>query len=152
LVKPFPIKKKIGNSYLVGNPAKLLFQHLNATTTTCHEFTRTENLREECRNADIIITATGIRGLINGNDVKRGALVIDVGTNVDEAGKCWGDFDPSVSDHGEFTYTPVPGGIGPLTVTMLLRNLFVCWRKTNQLRLNKPNFVGSLMQSNVEFL
>ena len=136
----------------MGNPAKLLLQHLNATTTTCHEFTRTEQLREECRNADIIITATGIRGLINGKDVKRGALVIDVGTNVDEDGKCWGDFDATVSDHGEFTYTPVPGGIGPLTVTMLLRNLFVCWRKTNHARLYKRNFVRSLMSPNVNFL
>jgi len=86
----------LGNSYLVGNPAKLLMQHLNATTTTCHEFTSHETVQEECLNADIIISATGVPGLINGTNVKPGAVIIDVGTHVDSAGKIWGDFNPEI--------------------------------------------------------
>jgi 5,10-methylene-tetrahydrofolate dehydrogenase/methenyl tetrahydrofolate cyclohydrolase len=69
---------------------------LNATTTTCHEYTNHEALQEECRNADIIISATGVPGLINGSNVKRGAIIIDVGTHVDKNGKIWGDFDPEI--------------------------------------------------------
>lgn len=110
----------IGRSNIVGKPvAALLLQH-HATVTIAHS--RTKDLRERCREADIVIAAVGRAKMIEGTWIKPGATVIDVGMNRDAAGKLCGDVDfDSVKDVAG-VLTPVPGGVGPMTVAMLLVN------------------------------
>jgi len=111
----------VNRSMLVGKPVSLLLLHQNATVSICHSKTR--NIAERCRNADILITAVGMRDkfVVDASMVKEGAIIIDVATNrVD--GKLVGDVDfDSVKEKASFI-TPVPGGVGPMTVAMLLRN------------------------------
>jgi methylenetetrahydrofolate dehydrogenase (NADP+)/methenyltetrahydrofolate cyclohydrolase len=110
----------VGRSRLVGKPLAQLLLARNATVTTCH--TRTRNLAEHTRRADVLCVAAGRPRMITGAMVKEGAWVIDVGVNRQDTGKLAGDvdFDSVVTRAG--AVTPVPGGVGPLTVAMLLRN------------------------------
>jgi len=109
----------IGRSIIVGRPMALLLLHANATVTVCH--TRTRELTGHTRRADLLVVAAGKARLVTGEMVKPGAVVVDVGTNrVD--GKLAGDVDfASVSERADWI-TPVPGGVGPMTIAMLLRN------------------------------
>ncbi|MGD8191539.1 bifunctional methylenetetrahydrofolate dehydrogenase/methenyltetrahydrofolate cyclohydrolase FolD [Brevibacillus ginsengisoli] len=110
----------IGRSNIVGKPVSLLLQRENATVTMCHS--RTQNLREMTLQADILVVAAGKPHMIGRDDVKPGAVVIDVGVNRIETGKLVGDviFDEVKEVAGYIT--PVPGGVGPMTITMLLAN------------------------------
>lgn len=110
----------IGRSNLVGKPMAALLLKENATVTVCHSQTR--NLAEITRTADILVVAVGKPGLVNGEMIKPGALVLDVGMNRLPTGKLTGDIDfPSTVEIAGWI-TPVPGGVGPMTITMLLEN------------------------------
>lgn len=109
----------IGRSNIVGKPMAMLLLHENATVTVCHS--RTQNLKEICREADILVAAVGKACFVTSDMVKEGAVVIDVGMNRNEKGLC-GDVDfDSVKEKASFI-TPVPGGVGPMTITLLLKN------------------------------
>lgn len=109
----------IGRSNTVGKPVALMLLEMNATVTVCHS--KTENLAQVCKTADVIVAAVGRKHIVTADMVKEGAIVIDVGMNrVD--GKLYGDVDfDNVSEVAGYI-TPVPGGVGPMTVTMLLHN------------------------------
>ncbi|WP_409289192.1 bifunctional methylenetetrahydrofolate dehydrogenase/methenyltetrahydrofolate cyclohydrolase FolD [Peribacillus sp. SCS-37] len=110
----------VGRSNIVGKPAAQLFLNANATVTLCHS--RTQDLESYTRQADILIAAVGKPGLIEARHIKEGAVVIDVAMNRNEEGKLCGDVDfDSVKDKAAYI-TPVPGGVGPMTITMLLFN------------------------------
>ncbi len=110
----------VGRSNIVGKPMAMLLLHANGTVTVCHS--RTRNLSIITRRADILVVAVGKAGFITGDMVKDGAVVIDVGMNRREDGKLTGDVDfASVSEKAS-AITPVPGGVGPMTITMLLEN------------------------------
>ncbi len=117
----------IGRSNIVGKPQAMLLLHENATVTICHS--RTKDLGEVCRRADIIVSAVGKANFVTADMVKDGAVVIDVGMNRDEEGKLCGDvkFD-EVSKKTSYI-TPVPGGVGPMTITMLLKNTVTAAKK-----------------------
>ena len=109
----------VGRSDLVGKPLAALLLAANATVTTCHS--RTRDLGEVCRRADVLVAAVGQPALVQGEWVKEGAVVIDVGTNRTDAGLT-GDVDfPAAAERARLI-TPVPGGVGPMTIAMLLRN------------------------------
>jgi methylenetetrahydrofolate dehydrogenase (NADP+)/methenyltetrahydrofolate cyclohydrolase len=110
----------IGRSNIVGKPMSMLLLHRHGTVTICHS--RTENLSEVTKQADILIAAVGKAKFVTADMVKSGAAVIDVGMNRDENGKLCGDVDfDSVSEIAGFI-TPVPGGVGPMTIAMLMQN------------------------------
>jgi methylenetetrahydrofolate dehydrogenase (NADP+)/methenyltetrahydrofolate cyclohydrolase len=109
----------VGRSLLVGAPVARLLQNANATVTICHS--RTVDLASVCREADILIAATGRPKMITKDYVKPGACVIDVGISRQEDGKLCGDVDPSVQEIAG-AITPVPKGVGPMTICMLLHN------------------------------
>lgn len=110
----------VGRSNIVGKPQALLLLEKNATVTVCHS--RTPDLAAVTRTADILVVAVGRAGLVTGDMVKPGAVVIDVGMNRNAEGKLCGDVDfDSVAEVASYI-TPVPGGVGPMTITMLLRN------------------------------
>jgi methylenetetrahydrofolate dehydrogenase (NADP+) / methenyltetrahydrofolate cyclohydrolase len=109
----------VGRSDLVGKPVGALLLQANATVTTCHS--RTRDLAEVCRRADVLVAAVGRAGLIQGDWIKPGATVIDVGTNRTEAGLT-GDVEFAGASARAGRITPVPGGVGPMTIAMLLRN------------------------------
>ena len=110
----------IGRSNIVGKPMAMLMLHDNATVTICHS--RTKNLAEICKGADILIAAVGKARFVTADMVKEGAVVIDVGMNRPADGKLCGDVDfDNVAEKCSFI-TPVPGGVGPMTITMLLKN------------------------------
>ncbi len=110
----------VGRSNIVGKPQAMLLLAKNGTVTVCHSKTR--NLDEVCRRADILVVAVGKAGLIKGNAVKPGAVVIDVGTNRQEDKKLVGDVEfSSVSQIASYI-TPVPGGVGPMTIAVLMEN------------------------------
>mgnify|MGYP001471521349 CR=1 FL=1 len=109
----------VGRSTIVGKPVSLLLLQENATVTLCHS--RTKDLKEHCKNADILVAAVGKPKLIKKDMVKEGAVVIDVGINRTPLGLC-GDVDfDNVKEVAGFI-TPVPGGVGPMTIAMLLDN------------------------------
>ena len=109
----------VGRSDLVGKPISALLLQANATVTTAHS--RTTNLPEVCARADILVAAVGVAHLIKGEWVKPGAVVIDVGMNrVD--GKLTGDVEFESARDRARLITPVPGGVGPMTIAMLMRN------------------------------
>jgi methylenetetrahydrofolate dehydrogenase (NADP+)/methenyltetrahydrofolate cyclohydrolase len=113
----------VGRSNIVGKPMAMLLLNADATVTVCHS--KTQNLKEICRNADILVAAIGKAKFITSDMVKNGAVVIDVGMNRDENGKLCGDVDfENVKEKCSFI-TPVPGGVGPMTITMLLYNTYV---------------------------
>ena len=110
----------IGRSNIVGKPMALLLLAENGTVTVCHS--KTKDLNEVCRRADILVVAIGKANFVTADMVKDGAVVIDVGMNRTAEGKLTGDVDfESVSQVASFI-TPVPGGVGPMTITMLLKN------------------------------
>ncbi len=110
----------VGRSNIVGKPIGILLLHRHATVTTCHS--RTKDLGEVTRRADILVAAIGRANFITADMVKEGAVVIDVGINRNEEGKLTGDVDfANLSDKVSYI-TPVPGGVGPMTITMLLWN------------------------------
>lgn len=108
----------VGRSDIVGKPVSLLLLHANATVTTCHS--RTSDLSAHTREADVLVVAVGRAGMIGSEDVREGATVIDVGMNRSEQGVV-GDVDPAVAERAGLI-TPVPGGVGPMTIAMLLEN------------------------------
>ena len=110
----------IGRSNIVGKPMAMLMLHENATVTICHS--RTQSLAETARRADILIVAIGKAKFVTAGMVKEGAVVIDVGMNRDENGKLCGDVDFASVEPKAGYITPVPGGVGPMTITMLMRN------------------------------
>lgn len=118
----------IGRSNIVGKPQAMLMLHSNATVTVCHS--RTKNLPEVCRRADIIVSAVGKADFVTADMVKDGAVVIDVGMNRNAEGKLVGDvaFD-EVAPKTSYI-TPVPGGVGPMTITMLLKNTVTAAKKS----------------------
>lgn len=109
----------VGRSVIVGKPAALLLLARHATVTICHS--RTRDLKERCREADILVAAVGVPKLIKAEMVKPGAVVIDVGVNRTEEGLV-GDVDFDQAKEVAGFITPVPGGVGPMTITMLLQN------------------------------
>ncbi|MBQ1382218.1 MAG: bifunctional methylenetetrahydrofolate dehydrogenase/methenyltetrahydrofolate cyclohydrolase FolD, partial [Ruminococcus sp.] len=110
----------IGRSNIVGKPMGMLLLHENGTVTICHS--RTKNLAEVCRRADILVAAVGIPKFVKADMVKEGAVVIDVGMDRDENGKLCGDVDfENVKEKCSFI-TPVPGGVGPMTIATLMKN------------------------------
>ena len=110
----------IGRSNIVGKPMSMLLLHKNATVTICHS--KTKNLPEIVRGADIIVAAVGRAGFVTADMVSDGAVVMDVGINRNAEGKLCGDVDfAAVSEKASFI-TPVPGGVGPMTITMLMKN------------------------------
>ncbi len=110
----------IGRSNIVGKPMAMLMLHANATVTICHS--RTQNLKEICRTADIIVAAVGKAYFVTADMVKEGAVVIDVGMNRNAEGKLCGDVDYDEVSKVASAITPVPGGVGPMTITMLMQN------------------------------
>lgn len=117
----------IGRSNIVGKPMAALLLEKNATVTVCHS--RTKNLKEVCRNADLIVAAVGRAGFVTADMVKEGAVVIDVGINRNENGKLCGDVDfENVKEKASFI-TPVPGGCGPMTIAVLMQNTLSALKK-----------------------
>ncbi|WEG14318.1 bifunctional methylenetetrahydrofolate dehydrogenase/methenyltetrahydrofolate cyclohydrolase FolD [Pullulanibacillus sp. KACC 23026] len=122
--KNIPISGKhvviVGRSNIVGKPASLLFLRENATVSIAHS--RTTNLSEITRQADILVVAAGRENLVSGDDIKEGAVVIDVGMNRSAKGKLVGDVHFESAKEKASYITPIPGGVGPMTITMLLAN------------------------------
>ncbi len=110
----------VGRSNIVGKPQAMLLLHENGTVTICHS--RTKNLAEKTRQADILVAAVGKANFIKGDMVKKGAVVIDVGINRMEDGKLCGDVEYESVKEVAGAITPVPGGVGPMTIAMLMRN------------------------------
>ncbi len=110
----------VGASNIVGKPQAMLLLQAGATVTICNSKTR--DLGHHTRDADILVVATGKRNIVTGNMIKPGAVVIDVGMNRDDAGKLCGDIDYAGACEAAGWVTPVPGGVGPMTITMLLVN------------------------------
>lgn len=127
----------VGRSNIVGKPMGMLLLHANGTVTICHS--RTANLAEVTRRADILVVAVGRAGFITGDMVKEGAVVIDVGMNRSAEGKLCGDVDFASVEPKASAITPVPGGVGPMTITMLLRNTLTAAQKAAQKNKNTKN-------------
>lgn len=111
----------VGRSMVVGRPLSMLLLKENATVTICH--TRTADLKGTCRNAEILVAAAGKAKMIDASFVGHGAVVIDVGINVDENGKLCGDVDDGSVENKASMITPVPGGVGAVTTAVLARHL-----------------------------
>ena len=112
----------VGRSNIVGKPMAMLLLHENAMVTICHS--KTPDLKGQCRQADILVSAVGKTGLITADMVKPGAVVIDVAMNRNEAGKLCGDVDFAAVSQVASYITPVPGGVGPMTRAMLMENTY----------------------------
>lgn len=110
----------IGRSNIVGKPMAMLLLHENATVTICHS--RTKNLAEVCRRADILVSAVGKADFVTADMVKDGAVVIDVGMNRNAENKLCGDVKYDEVEPKASFITPVPGGVGPMTIAMLMKN------------------------------
>ncbi|MBR2878962.1 MAG: bifunctional methylenetetrahydrofolate dehydrogenase/methenyltetrahydrofolate cyclohydrolase FolD [Clostridia bacterium] len=110
----------IGRSNIVGKPQAMLLLHKNATVTICHS--KTVDLKSVCRRADILVAAVGKAKFVTADMIKPGAVVIDVGMNRDENGKLCGDVDFENVKEVAGAITPVPGGVGPMTIAMLMKN------------------------------
>ena len=117
----------IGRSNIVGKPMSMLLLHQNGTVTICHS--RTKDLKEAARRADILVAAVGIPKFVKADMVKPGAVVIDVGMDRDENGKLCGDVDFAEVEPIAGAITPVPGGVGPMTIAMLMRNTLTAARR-----------------------
>lgn len=110
----------VGRSNIVGKPQAMLMLHANATVTICHS--RTKNLSEVLKRADVVVMAIGKAKFLKADMIKDGAVVIDVGMDRDENGKLCGDVDFEECQKKASYITPVPGGVGPMTITMLMKN------------------------------
>ncbi len=121
----------IGRSNIVGQPMAMLLLHRSGTVTICHS--KTQNLQEICRNADILVAAVGRANFVTEDMVKDGAVVIDVGMNRLENGKLCGDVDFENVEKKASFITPVPGGVGPMTIAMLMKNTLTAAKMHNKL-------------------
>lgn len=121
----------IGRSNIVGKPMAMLLMHKNGTVTVCHS--RTKELAKVTARADILVSAIGKANFVTGDMVKPGAVVIDVGMNRDENGKLCGDVDFAAVEPVASYITPVPGGVGPMTITMLLKNTVMAAGKSGSM-------------------
>lgn len=121
----------IGRSNIVGKPMAMLLLHKNGTVTICHS--RTKNLAEICSKADILVAAVGKAKFVTPDMIKEGAVVIDVGMNRDENGKLCGDVDYAACFDKAGYITPVPGGVGPMTIAMLMRNTLTAAKMKNNI-------------------
>ena len=110
----------VGRSNIVGKPQAMLLLHANGTVTVCHS--KTKDLAAVCRRADILVAAIGKADFFTGDMIKEGAVVIDVGMNRRADGKLTGDVDFASVEPKASYITPVPGGVGPMTITMLMQN------------------------------
>ena len=118
----------VGRSDIVGKPMAMLLLHKDGTVTVCHS--RTVDLPDICRRADIIVAAVGRANFITADMVKEGAVVIDVGINRLPDGKLCGDVSFDEVEKKAYAITPVPGGVGPMTIAMLMKNTLTAARKT----------------------
>ena len=119
----------IGRSNIVGKPMSVLLLHKNGTVTVCHS--RTKNLKEVCLRADILVAAVGRANFVTADMVKEGAVVIDVGINRLENGKLCGDVNFAEVEPKASYITPVPGGVGPMTIATLMKNTLTAAKKQN---------------------
>lgn len=119
----------IGRSNIVGKPMAMLLLHHNGTVTICHS--RTKDLKVVCRQADILVSAVGKASFVTADMVKPGAAVIDVGMNRNGEGKLCGDVDYAAVEKLAGYITPVPGGVGPMTIAMLMRNTLTAAKLQN---------------------
>lgn len=124
----------IGRSNIVGKPMAMLLLHENGTVTICHS--KTQNLKEICAQADVLVAAVGRPKFVTADMVKPGAAVIDVGMDRDENGKLFGDVDFASVEPVAGWITPVPGGVGPMTISMLLKNTVMAAKLQNALLMN----------------
>ena len=113
----------VGRSLVIGKPVALLLTTANATVTVCH--TKTQNVAEECRRADIIVACCGVAKIISERYVKPDQVVIDVGMNVDDEGKLCGDVDYEKVSRIAGAVSPVPGGVGSITTAILLKHVVI---------------------------
>lgn len=120
----------IGRSHIVGQPVAKLLTNENATVTLMHS--RTKHMVEKLKDFDVVVSAVGKPGLVKGEDLKEGAIVIDVGNTVVD-GKLVGDVDFESAQEVASYITPVPGGVGPLTITMVLNNALVAAKRANNI-------------------
>lgn len=123
----------LGRSNIVGKPMAMLLLHNNGTVTICHS--KTKNMSEICKCADILIAAVGKPNFVTADMVKPGAVVIDVGINRNENGKLCGDVDFSAVEPIASYITPVPGGVGPMTIAMLLKNTVAAAKLQNNIAM-----------------
>ena len=119
----------IGRSNIVGKPMAMLLLHKNGTVTICHS--KTKDLKEKCKNADILVAAVGIPNFVKADMVKEGAVVIDVGINRLDDGKLCGDVDFEAVAQVAGAITPVPGDVGPMTIAMLMNNTVIATKEQN---------------------
>ena len=119
----------IGRSNIVGKPMAMLLLHENGTVTICHS--RTKNLKEICSQADILVAAVGRPNFVTADMVKDGAVVLDVGINRLKSGKLCGDVDFEAVEKKASFITPVPGGVGPMTIAMLMKNTLSAAKAAN---------------------
>lgn len=119
----------VGRSNIVGKPQAMLLLHKNATVTICHS--KTKDLKSVCMTADVLVVAVGRAKMINGEYIKDGAVVIDVGMDRDENGKLCGDVDFESACEKASYITPVPGGVGPMTIATLMKNAVTAAEKQN---------------------
>ena len=120
----------IGRSMVVGRPLAMMLLQKNATVTVCHSHTK--DLTASCRNADVIISAAGSAGLVTADMVREGACVIDIGINVGEDGKLTGDVDFDAVSEKAAMITPVPGGVGGVTTSILARHVVIAAERLNK--------------------
>lgn len=125
----------IGRSNIVGKPMAMLLLHENGTVTICHS--RTKNLKEICARADVLVAAVGRPKFVTADMVKPGAAVIDVGMDRDDNGKLCGDVDFAAVEPIAGYITPVPGGVGPMTIAMLLKNTIMAAKMQNALLMGQ---------------
>ena len=123
----------IGRSNIVGKPMAMLLLHQNGTVTICHS--KTKNLKDVTSCADILVAAVGIPHFVTADMVKEGAVVIDVGMDRDENGKLCGDVDFAAVEPKASYITPVPGGVGPMTIATLLKNTVTAAKQQNGIAL-----------------
>lgn len=119
----------VGRSNIVGMPMSNLLLRENCTVTIAHRYS--ENLPAICKLADVLVVATGIKNLINAKHIKSGAIIIDVGINRDLDGKIYGDVDFESIKNLDGFITPVPGGVGPMTIAMLMKNTLELFKIKN---------------------
>lgn len=122
----------VGRSNIVGKPMAMLLLHESGTVTICHS--KTQNLAGYCKNADILVAAVGRANMITGDMIKEGAVVIDVGMNRLENGKLCGDVDFESASKIAGFITPVPGGVGPMTIATLMKNTVMASKLQNNLK------------------
>lgn len=121
----------LGRSNIVGKPMAMLLLHKNGTVTICHS--RTKDLKEVCRRADILVAAVGIPKFVTEDMIKNGAVVIDVGINRLDNGKLCGDVDFEQVEKKASYITPVPGGVGPMTIATLMKNTLTAFKIQNNI-------------------